>query len=652
MFVSWRGKGIWVLAILLASGALMWLVTDGLGAKMSSAVANSIALILAAAGTAGFTFALKQQRQAAAARGQQVAEGDDFFFIPVQYWALIFLVIGIARPFFPDKQPKSPEEIAAIREKNLADRKAAQEQKQADTVADREAKLAAMNPQQKLEFIANEKNMPVSEWKYEGTELVSVVLLDVLPEVAQVPGIQSVELRAGNRPRSLDLEPLRSLPKLWHLTVGKNVWNSEVASAVAVMDSLRELVILSALVDDKTMITLAHLTDLELLEINDSRVNDTGLQALAGMKNLKLLKVANSRVTEAGVKQLREKVGAGLRVEWTGGVMEGPIEVAAVPPVPLVTTPVKPIPPERTTDPANVVPTPTTPTPAPTPTPTPRPPVVVVPPIPVAIESHADWVKPQSVLGSAERGSLQLIYSKDQKVDGKLLALVAKIDGLGRLDLTETSVADADLAPLASTSLTHLALDRCSNITDAALQHVSKIPKLTTVSLKETAVTDRGLLALQSVKGLEWVHVDDTKVTAAGAKAAEKAHGSLSVVGAPFPEIAKPDFPATPSAEFLKAETKARSLLFSVKSQALRSRDKSFPASLAALPATTKKEDKVDHWGDAYLYFGAGKKYDAFDRTKVLLLASGKAHDDKRLVAYTNGDVETISEDEFKKMKK
>ncbi len=89
--------------------------------------------------------------------------------------------------------------------------------------------------------------------------------------------------------------------------------------------------------------------------------------------------------------------------------------------------------------------------------------------------------------------------------DGKLI----------ELNLSQTKVADADLAQLAgSTDLIHLDLGLCDNITDAGLEHVAKLPELQTLTVDSNSkITDAGIAKLEPLKKLKILNIGQTKIT-------------------------------------------------------------------------------------------------------------------------------------------
>lgn len=135
----------------------------------------------------------------------------------------------------------------------------------------------------------------------------------------------------------------------------------------------------------------------------------------------------------------------------------------------------------------------------------------------------------------------KLRISKLAQVTGGGLEQVAKLKHLVDLDLSEnSSLFDADLAPLAAmtsleklnlwrvamtdagaenlamlTNLTSLNLDN-TQLTDVGLEHLTKMNKLTFLHLGSTAITDAGLSKLAGLKSLQDLKVTRTAITEQG----------------------------------------------------------------------------------------------------------------------------------------
>jgi hypothetical protein len=122
---------------------------------------------------------------------------------------------------------------------------------------------------------------------------------------------------------------------------------------------------------------------------------------------------------------------------------------------------------------------------------------------------------------------------------------------LRRLSLGATAVGDADLARLAGLPLETLVLGGTqvgdagiaqlrglplrrldlsgTRVTDAGLGALAGLARLEFLDLSGTAVSDRGLLALSVLPGLREVYAAGSRVTAAGAAAAEGRRAGLRV---------------------------------------------------------------------------------------------------------------------------
>ncbi|MFT5904566.1 MAG: putative membrane protein [Cryomorphaceae bacterium] len=91
------------------------------------------------------------------------------------------------------------------------------------------------------------------------------------------------------------------------------------------------------------------------------------------------------------------------------------------------------------------------------------------------------------------------------------------------LDLSSTTITDADIVHLAKfTNLRSLKLNE-TKITDEALSTIGKLENLRSLNLYGTVVTDAGIMAISKLKYLEKTYLWNTKVTPAGAEILRKA---------------------------------------------------------------------------------------------------------------------------------
>jgi len=94
-------------------------------------------------------------------------------------------------------------------------------------------------------------------------------------------------------------------------------------------------------------------------------------------------------------------------------------------------------------------------------------------------------------------------------VDDEVVEMVAKVPRLRELDLAYTSITDKSLEHLAGHGrLKSLRLTWCTQITDAGLLHLRRIP-LRTLDLAFTNITDAGLQNLHAVRSLEELNLSN-----------------------------------------------------------------------------------------------------------------------------------------------
>jgi len=182
------------------------------------------------------------------------------------------------------------------------------------------------------------------------------------------------------------------------------------------------------------------------------------------------------------------------------------------------------------------------------------------------------------------RGSLRLIVPGEPNLEYDAGADHAQVDDaqlrklepLGEnmvlLDLSRTRISDAGLDAVAKMpKLTRLELQE-TNIGDAGLQQIVKLPALEVLNIYDTHVTDKGLAGLTTMAKLQRVYVGRTRVTATGIQNLRKRMPQVNVVeeeiakvppGAattPLPEKKKPEA-AKVAAPAPKAEPKAAAVI-------------------------------------------------------------------------------------------
>jgi cytochrome c553 len=139
-----------------------------------------------------------------------------------------------------------------------------------------------------------------------------------------------------------------------------------------------------------------------------------------------------------------------------------------------------------------------------------------------------------------EQLRLSVINAADKFGDKELALLEPIASQLVWLDLARSQVTDAGLASVAKMPyLERLHLEN-TKVTDAGLAKLAGLQALEYLNLYGTKVTDRGIAQLGGSKGLKKLFVWQTGVTKAGAKALEGKVAGLSVnVGLSEAEIAK-----------------------------------------------------------------------------------------------------------------
>lgn len=128
-------------------------------------------------------------------------------------------------------------------------------------------------------------------------------------------------------------------------------------------------------------------------------------------------------------------------------------------------------------------------------------------------------------------GITELVLTGPEVNDGTL-ALLTNCRSLTVLDLSGSNVTDAGLRHLASDAFPSLRILKlnATNVSGAAL---SRLTKLTALSLAETPVSDKDLLQLKDLTHLEYLNLVGTRVTGGGVAEFKRSHGrrNLLVLG-------------------------------------------------------------------------------------------------------------------------
>ena len=93
---------------------------------------------------------------------------------------------------------------------------------------------------------------------------------------------------------------------------------------------------------------------------------------------------------------------------------------------------------------------------------------------------------------------------------------IERRDGKNQLNLTMSPVTDDDLARLQKTDLQVLGLSHAQHVTDKGLVHLKELHGLQELDLSHTQVGDAGLSHLQGVSSLQMLDVAFTRVADAG----------------------------------------------------------------------------------------------------------------------------------------
>lgn len=112
---------------------------------------------------------------------------------------------------------------------------------------------------------------------------------------------------------------------------------------------------------------------------------------------------------------------------------------------------------------------------------------------------------------------LEYLSLEDTQISDVGLESLRPLTELMELHLGGTRIAGAGFSALSNLrELQHLTLGRCSNLGDAGLSNLARLPNLRALDLADTAVTDEGLKSLAAMHSLRRLGLSGTRTTAAG----------------------------------------------------------------------------------------------------------------------------------------
>ena len=168
------------------------------------------------------------------------------------------------------------------------------------------------------------------------------------------------------------------------------------------------------------------------------------------------------------------------------------------------------------------------------------------------------------------------------------LVLVKALPKIEQLDLRNTAITNAGLVNLdGMAGLTHLHLEGTA-VTDEGLAHVKGMTNLTYLNLYNTAVTDKGVAELSGLKNLKRLFLWQTKVTEAGVTGLKKSLPELYVNRGE--EMAMTTQPVTPAKVEVNPKPKKEAAKPEDKKPADKKPEEKKPAqTTAAVTATPAK---------------------------------------------------------------
>lgn len=116
-------------------------------------------------------------------------------------------------------------------------------------------------------------------------------------------------------------------------------------------------------------------------------------------------------------------------------------------------------------------------------------------------------------------GMQSLYYSnfQDMKVSAKNIASIAKAPGLSHLNLRQVPLDAEKLAPFKGSPVTMIFL-YTTGVSGKALEPLAELESLTRLTLNETKLNDKDLPTLKKFKKLQYLSLQNTKISASGGK--------------------------------------------------------------------------------------------------------------------------------------
>ena len=130
----------------------------------------------------------------------------------------------------------------------------------------------------------------------------------------------------------------------------------------------------------------------------------------------------------------------------------------------------------------------------------------------------------------AELTELEELDLHDAKIGDRGLARLEGLQNLRRLNLSGSDVGEKGALSLAKfRQLEALRLWRCKQAGDSLVETLRKLPRLTTLDLAESGLTDEGLDQLGELPALRKLYVGETAVTRAAVERFRQAHPNIEV---------------------------------------------------------------------------------------------------------------------------